>query len=546
MKQKIIFSAIATLVSLAVWPCTNLIVGRKASADGSVMITYSADDYGSYGFLHFYPAADHAPGTMRKLYDYETNNYLGEIPEVAHTYNVIGQINEHQLSIMETTFGGREELTDTTGLLDYGSLMYVTLQRARTAREAIDVWTSLVETYGYRSEGESITIADPNDVWVLEIIGKGPGRKGAVWVARRLPEDCITGHANQARITRFPLKDPANCLYAKDVISLAREKGWFSGKDADFSFRDAYAPNDFSGRRICEARVWTFFNRFCAGMDRYLPYAMGIQPDTEEMPWCIKPDTLVSLNALKQAMRDHYEGTPMQMTADLGAGPYEAPYRPTPLYFQVDSVKYFNERPISTQQTAVTYLAQLRSWLPNHIGGLLWVGCDDANMVAYTPLYCCTTVCPEPYAQETADPFTFSLRSAYWMQNALSNFVYPRYCQLFPELRTVRDRLDTELETEAQKTDRQAQAMDRDAAVRFLTDFTVQSTERMMTCWQQLFQRIIVKYNDMAIKPERDGQFLKTPGGDHVPLTRTGYPDRFRRAIIRETGNRYLVPTDPE
>lgn len=542
MKKKLLFTAFAALVTLSVCPCTNLIVGRKASTDGSIMITYSADDYGSYGYLHFYPAADHAPGTMRALYDYETNNFLGEIPEVAHTYNVIGQVNEHQLSIMETTFGGREGLADTTGLFDYGSLMYVTLQRARTAREAIDVWTNLVETYGYRSEGESITIADANDVWVLEMVGKGPGRKGAVWVARRLPEDCITGHANQARITRFPLKDPKNCVYAKDVISFAREKGWFSGKDEEFSFRDAYAPNDFGARRICEARVWTFFNRFCAGMDKYLPYAMGLEQNTEEMPWCIKPDTLVSLNALKQAMRDHYEGTPMQMTADIGAGPYEAPYRPTPLYFEVDSVKYFNERPISTQQTAVTYLAQLRSWLPNHIGGLLWVGCDDANMVAYTPLYCCTTVCPEPYAQETADPFTFSLRSAYWVQNALSNFVYPRYSQLFPELRAVRDRLDTELESEAQQMDLKAQSMDREAAVRQLTDFTVKSTEHMMTSWQQLFQRIIVKYNDMAIKPEKNGQFIKTPGGDHVPLIRTGYPDRFRRAIIRETGNRYLAP----
>ncbi|MBQ7494486.1 MAG: C69 family dipeptidase [Bacteroidaceae bacterium] len=544
MKKKLLLSAIAALVTLSVWPCTNLIVGRKASADGSVMITYSADDYGSYGFLHFYPAADHAPGTMRKLFDYETNNLLGEIPEAPHTYNVIGQINEHQLSIMETTFGGREGLADTTGLFDYGSLMYVTLQRASTAREAIDVWTSLVETYGYRSEGESITIADPNDVWVLEMVGKGPGRKGAVWVARRLPEDCITGHANQARITRFPLKDPKNCVYAKDVISFAREKGWFNGKDADFSFRDAYAPNDFGARRICEARVWTFFNRFCAGMDKYLPYAMGIEENTEEMPWCIKPDTLVSLNALKQAMRDHFEGTPMDMTSDIGNGPYEAPYRPTPLYFEVDSIKYFNERPISTQQTAVTYLAQLRSWLPNHIGGLLWVGCDDANMVAYTPLYCCTTVCPEPYAQETADPFTFSLRSAYWVQNALSNFIYPRYCQLFPELRATRDRLDTELETEAQKIDQQAQRMERDAAVRHLTDFTVKSTDRMMDQWQQLFQRIIVKYNDMAIKPEKDGQFIKTPGGDHVPLIRTGYPDRYRRAIIRETGDRYRAPAN--
>lgn len=542
MKKKLLFLALAALSAVSGMACTNLIVGRKASADGSVMITYSADDYGSYGFLHFYPAADHAAGSMRRLYDYETNNYLGEIPEVAHTYNVIGQVNEHQLSIMETTFGGREGLADTTGLFDYGSLMYVTLQRARTAREAIDVWTRLVEQYGYRSEGESITLADPNDVWVLEIMGKGPGRKGAVWVARRLPEDCITGHANQARITRFPLKDPKNCVYSKDVISFAREKGWFNGKDADFSFRDAYAPNDFGARRICEARVWTFFNRFCQGMDKYLPYAMGIEEQTEEMPWCVKPDTLVSLNALKQAMRDHYEGTPMQMTADLGAGPYEAPYRPTPLYFEVDGKKYFNERPISTQQTAVTYLAQLRSWLPNHIGGVLWVGCDDANMVAYTPLYCCTTQCPEPYAQETADPFTFSLRSAYWVQNALSNFVYPRYCQLFPELRAERDRLDAELETEAQRMDLRAQRMERDEAVKQLTAFTVKSADTMMQRWQQLFQRIIVKYNDMTEKPEKNGQYVKTPGGDHVPVIRPGYPERYRRAVVGETGNRYLSP----
>ncbi|MBO4800406.1 MAG: C69 family dipeptidase [Bacteroidaceae bacterium] len=542
MKKKLLFSAIALMMAMGAEACTNLIVGKKASADGSVMITYSADDYGSYGYLHFYPAADHAPGTMHRLYHYETNNYLGEIPEVAHTYNVIGQVNEYQLSIMETTFGGREELADSTGLLDYGSLMYLTLQRAKTAREAVDVWTNLVETYGYASEGESITMADPNEVWVLEIIGKGPGRKGAVWVALRLPDDCITGHANQSRITRFPLKDPKNCVYAKDVISLAREKGYYSGKDADFSFRDAYAPNDFSGRRICDARVWTFFNRFCKGMDKYLPYVMGIEQNTEEMPWCVKPDTPVSLNALKQAMRDHYEGTPMDMTSDLGAGPYEAPYRPTPLTFEVDGKKYFNERPISTQQTAVTYLAQLRSWLPNHIGGILWVGCDDANMVAYTPLYCCTTVCPEPYDEHTAGPFEFSARSAYWMQNALSNFIYPRYCQLFPELRVARDRLDAEMEALTVKTDQEAQRMERDEAVKHLTAVTVKAADDMMDRWNQLFQRIIVKYNDMTEKPEKDGMYIKTTGGDHVPVIRPGYPERYRRALIKATGDRYLKP----
>lgn len=532
----IVFSCIDAMA------CTNLIVGRKASADGSVMITYSADDYGSFGYLHFYPAGDHAPGTMRPLYDYETNNYLGEIPEAPHTYGVIGQINEHQLSVMETTFGGREELTDTTGLLDYGSLMYLTLQRARTAREGIDVWTKLVDTYGYRSEGESITLADPNEVWVLELIGKGPGRKGAVWVARRLPDDCITGHANQARITRFPLKDKQNCLYSKDVIKFAREKGYFSGKDAEFSFRDAYAPNDFSARRICEARVWSFFNRFCDGMERYLPYALGIENDVEEMPWCIRPDRLVSLNDLKMAMRDHYEGTPMDMTSDVGAGPYEAPYRPTPLFFEVDSVKYFNERPISTQQTAVTYLAQLRSWLPAHIGGVLWVGFDDANMVPYAPVYCCSTRCPEAYAEQTADAFTFSTKSAYWVQNALSNFVYPRYSQLFPEVQTARDRLDAELEGLQAKMDAEAAGMTTEEAVQHLTAYTVRTSALMMNRWRQLFERLIVKYNDMTEKPEENGLFKKTAGGEHVPVIRPGYPERFRRVIVEKTGNRYRKP----
>lgn len=533
----------ATLFSISDgWACTNLIVGKRASKDGSVMITYSADDYGSYGYLHFYPAGDHAPGTMRPLYDYETNNYLGEIPEAPHTYHVIGQVNEHQLSVMETTFGGREELTDTTGLLDYGSLMYLTLQRARTAREAIDVWTNLVDTYGYRSEGESITLADPNEVWVLELIGKGPGRRGAVWVARRLPDDCITGHANQSRITTFPLKDKQNCLYSKDVIKFAREKGYFNGKDAEFSFRDAYAPNDFSARRICEARVWSFFNRFCDGMDRYLPYVLGKEDVTEEMPWCVRPDRLVSLNDLKQAMRDHYEGTPMDMTADIGAGPYEAPYRPTPLFFEVEGRKYFNERPISTQQTAVTYLAQLRSWLPSHVGGVLWVGFDDANMVPYAPVYCCSTFCPEPYAEQTADPFTFSAKSAYWLQNALSNFVYPRYSQLFPELQAARDRLDAELESLQEKIDTEAAAMSEAEAVSHLTAYTARTAGLMLDRWRQLFERIIVKYNDMTEKPEENGHYKKTAGGDHVPVIRPGYPERYRREIVRQTGERYLVP----
>lgn len=522
--------------------CTNLIVGKRASADGSVMISYNADDYGSYGFLRFYPAGQHPKGTMRALYDYETNNYLGEIPEADYTYNVIGLVNEHQLSIMETTFGGREELANEEGLLDYGELMYVTLQRARTAREAVDVMTNLADTYGYRSEGESFTIADPNEVWILEMIGKGKGQRGAVWVARRLPEDCITAHANQSRITRFPLKDKANCVYSKDVIRFARERGYFAGRDADFSFRDAYAPNDFSGRRICDARVWSFFNHHADGMDRYLPYILGRDKDCEEMPWCIKPTAPVTLNQLKQDMRDHYEGTPLDMTSDIGAGPYEAPYRPTPLYFEVDSVKYFNERPISTQQTATTYIAQLRSWLPSHVGGVLWVGCDDANMISYTPIYCCTTQLPECYDPRTADAFTFSMRSAYWMCNAVSNFIYPRYSQLFPALKEVRDQLDSEFESLQDATDKQALAMSEEEARRHLTAYSVRSASLMMDRWHQLFERLMVKYNDFTEKPEENGRYLRTPGGEHVPVIRPGYPEAFRRQIVNQTGDRYRVP----
>lgn len=541
MKQSIATFAFL-LAAIPALACTNLIVGKRASADGSVMVTYNADDYGSYGFLHFYPAGTHAPGTMRPLYHYETNNYLGEIPDAPYTYGVVGQINDQQLTIMETTYGGREELVDSTGLLDYGSLMYLTLQRAKTAREAIDVWVSLADTYGYQSEGESITFADPNDVWVMDMIGRGPGVKGILWVARRLPDDCITGHANQARITTFPLKDKDNCLYAKDVIKFAREKGYFSGKDAEFSFRDAYAPNDFGGRRICDARVWSFFNRFVAGMYRYLPYVQGIEENTEELPWCVKPDQPVTLNALKQAMRDHFEGTPLSLTEDIGCGPYEMPYRPTPLYYKVDDVKYFNERPISTQQTAVTYIAQMRSWLPNHIGGVLWVGLDDANMVAYTPLYCCATEIPECYSEGVANAFTYSHKSAYWLCNAVSNFVYPRYCQLFPELQTVRDQLDKDFEGLLDKTDKEAQAMSTDEAVRHLTGYGCRAASAMMDRWRGLFERLIVKYNDMAEKPEENGQFKRTAGGEHVPVIRPGYPERYRRQIIRQTGDRYKIP----
>lgn len=524
--------------------CTNLIVGKKASKDGSVIISYSQDSYGSFEPLRVIPAADHPAGTMHPLYHYETSNYLGEVPEVAHTYGIVGLMNEHQLTIHETTFGGREELTDTiSGLIDYGSLMVLTLQRAKTARQAIDVMTKLTQDYGYESEGESFTIADPNEVWILEMIGKGPGRKGTVWVAVRIPDDCISGHANHSRIHQFPLKDKDNCLYAKDVISFAREKGYFSGKDAEFSFSKAYAPADFGALRYCEARVWSYYNKWAAeDMAPYLPYAMG-DTSGQVLPLYVKPKAQLSVQDLKDMMRDHYEGTPLALTDDLGMGPWEMPYRPTPLSFEVDGKKYFNERPISTQQSACVYVSQMRSWLPNHIGGVTWFANDDANMAAFTPVYCCTTTAPECYAATTADAFHFSTRSAYWVENWVSNMVYLRYNLLFPELQRVRDRLEADYNSLQDETENKAAAMGKEEAVKFLSAYSHRICGAMMDEWNQLAQLIIVKYNDMAVKRMDDnGQYEKTPGGDPRPVLRPGYPEKYRQQIIKQTGSRYQVP----
>lgn len=523
--------------------CTNLIVGKKASKDGSVIVSYSCDDYGAYGFMNFLPGGKHKKGEMRQLYHYESNNWLGEIPEASETYTVVGLMNEHQLCIHETTFGGREELCDTvSGLLDYGSLMYVTLQRAKTAREAIKVMTKLVEDYGYESEGESFTIADPNEVWVMDMIGKGPGNKGAVWVAVRVPDDCICGHANQSRIRRFPLKDKENCIYSKDVISFARQKGFFNGKDEEFSFSDAYAPADFGALRYCEARVWSYFNKWAAeDMKAYLPYAMGDKNATP-MPLYVRPKALLSVQDVKDMMRDHYEGTPLEIQSDLGMGPWEMPYRPTPLSYEVDGQKYFNERPISTQQTANVYVDQMRAYLPNYIGGVTWFGNDDTNMVPLTPVYCCAENVPECYSVKTADTFTFSTRSAYWVQNWVSNMVYMRYSLLFPELQKVRDRIEADFNSLQAETEQKAAAMPEAEAKKFLSAYSHRAAQSMMDEWNTLAQTIIVRYNDMAVKKvDQNGQYLKTPGGNQRPVLRPGYPEAFRRKIVEQAGERYKV-----
>lgn len=529
------------------WACTNFIVGKKASADGSVICSYNADDYGLFIGLCHYPAGKHEKGSVRKIYDWDTNVYHGQIPEAEVTYNVIGNINEYQVSIGETTFGGREELVDTTGILDYGSLIYIALQRSKTAREAIKVMTTLTDKYGYSSGGETFTICDPNEAWIMEMIGKGPGRKGTVWVAVRIPDDAICAHANQSRIRTFNQKDKKNVMFSKDCITFAREKGWFSGKDADFSFCEAYAYPDFSGRRFCEARVWSFFNHFSTDMERYLPYAEGKVKDAEPMPLWIKPNRKVSVQDIQECMRDHYEGTPFSLDKDPGQGVWNMPYRPTPLTYKVDGKEYFNERPTSTQQTAFSYVAQLRSWLPRQIGGVLWFGNDDGNMVAYTPVYCGNTSQPECYNTKGADAVTFSMKNAFWVCNWVSNMVYPRYSLMFGSLKSVRDSLETSYFSAQAEIERKAMVLydeNPSLAIDFLTDYSIDKAQQMIDRWRQLGTYLIVKYNDMAIKPDEDGRFIRTETGLGATVERPGFPVNVAREIVKSSGDRYAVPEE--
>lgn len=546
--MKRIVLVVSLLVSyFSSWACTNFIVGKKASADGSVICSYNADDYGLFIGLCHYPAGKHEKGSVRKIYDWDTNVYHGQIPEAEVTYNVIGNINEYQVSIGETTFGGREELVDTTGILDYGSLIYIALQRSKTAREAIKVMTTLTDKYGYCSGGETFTICDPNEAWIMEMIGKGPGRKGTVWVAVRIPDDAICAHANQSRIRTFNQKDKKNVMFSKDCITFAREKGWFSGKDADFSFCEAYAYPDFSVRRFCEARVWSFFNHFSTDMERYLPYAEGKVKDAEPMPLWIKPNRKVSVQDIQECMRDHYEGTPFSLDKDPGQGVWNMPYRPTPLTYKVDGKEYFNERPTSTQQTAFSYVAQLRSWLPRQIGGVLWFGNDDGNMVAYTPVYCGNTSQPECYNTKDADAVTFSMKNAFWVCNWVSNMVYPRYSLMFGSLKSVRDSLETSYFSAQAEIERKAMVLydeNPSLAIDFLTDYSIDKAQQMIDRWRQLGTYLIVKYNDMAIKPDEDGRFIRTETGLGATVERPGFPENVAREIVKSSGDRYAVPEE--
>ena len=527
--------------------CSNFIVGKKASVDGSVMCSYSADDYGMFQNLCHYPAAKHAKGEMRKIYDWDTNKYHGEIPEAAQTYSVIGNINEWQVTIAETTYGGREEMVDSTGIMDYGSLIYVALQRSKTAREAIKVMTTLANTCGYNSEGETFTICDPNEAWIMEMMGKGAGSKGAVWVALRIPDDAICAHANQSRIGKFNMKDKKNVMYAKDVVSFARSKGWFQGKDADFSWKMAYAKPDFSGRRFCDARAWSMLNHFY-DMTPYLDWALGKNPDAQDMPLWVVPNKKVSVKDVENVMRDHYEGTPLSVAdgSDIGGGIWEMPYRPTPLIYKVDGKQYFNERPVSTQQSGFVFVSQMRSWLPREIGGVFWFANDDANMAAFTPVYCSMTERPECYNTPGADALHFSKKNAYWVCNMTSNMVYPRYSLMFPTLKEVRDSLDNSYFAAQAGVEKKAQelyAQNPQAAVKYLNDYSVEKAQQMLARWNQLFEFMVVKYNDMIIKPtDKNGTFEKTQYGLGARPARPGYPEKYAKELVKQSGDKFLVP----
>ena len=482
--------------------CTGLLVGKKASTDGSVMISYAADSHGLYGEMYHWPAATWPKGATLDVVEWDTGKPLGTIAQVERTYNVVGNMNEHQLAITESTFGGRRELRDTAGIMDYGSLIYITLQRAKTAREAIKVMTDLVAEYGYYSGGETFSIADKQEAWVMEMVGKGPGRKGAIWVAIRIPDDCISAHANQSRIQQIPFDDKENCLYAPDVVSFAREKGYFKGKDADFSFQQAYCPYDFGALRGCEARVWSFFRQYDPSMDQYTDFIKG-DPTKQPMPLYIKPNRKLSVQDVQQGMRNHFEGTDLDMTKDAGAGPYKVPYRWRPMTFKVDGVEYTNERAIATQQTGFVIVPQMREWLPDEIGGILWFGVDDADMAVFNPVYASSVRVPECYRVGNGDLLNFSWTSAFWMHNWVANMAYHKYSFMIQDIRKVQQELENHYQEVIPAIDKAAQelyAKDPKEAVEFLTWFSTSTADNATARWKKLGEYLVVKYIDGNVK----------------------------------------------
>ena len=556
--------------------CTNVLVTKGASTDGSNMVSYAADSHQLYGELYYAPAGVWKAGDMRQINEWDTGKYLGLIPQVGRTYQRVGNMNEHQLIIAETTYGGRPELEDPNGVMDYGSLIYVALERAKTAREAIDIIVDLANTYGYYSSGESFSLADKDEVWVMDLIGKGPDNKGIVWVARRVPDGYICAHANQARISTFPLNDPDNCIYAPDVITFAREKGYFSGEDKDFSFCDAYAPLDFSGMRGCEARAWSAFNILCDGKFTYLDengnevtadaydyidYAMGWDK-TKRFPLFVKPSRKISIKNVADVMRDHYEGTPMDMTVDAGAGGNALPYRWRPMGFEYEGKKYVNERAIATQQTGFWFVGQSRGWLPDEIGGVNWFGCDDAATSYLTPIYTSTYEVPESFRVGNGNMITYSPTSAFWMTNRVANACYKAYNIMFPTVDAAIDAWEAEMAEAVAKADQEALALynaaaekprkqikrnnkagkvvDPYASVReYLTRFSVDNAQKIFEKWVALEQLLLVKFIDGNVKAQNeDGSFVTNEHTDCIPakITQPGYTDKWKEVTAKDHG----------
>ena len=525
--------------------CTNFIITRGASTDGSIMVTYAADSHQLYGCLYKYTPSKRA-AAMMPVYEWDTGKYLGDIPQAEVTYSTVGNMNEHSLIITETTFGGREELVDPEGRVDYGSLIYIALQRARTAREAIDVIVDLANTYGYASSGESFSIADTEEAWIMELIGKGPGNKGIVWVARRIPDGYICAHANQARITTFPKDDPENCLYAPDVISFAREKGYYSGDDADFSFCDAYAPLNFSAMRACEARVWSFFRTFADDMDKYVDYAMGYNA-ANRMPLWVKPAAKISPKQVFDAMRDHFEDTPMDMTKDLGAGGHGLPYRWRPMSFEVDGKEYINERATATQQTGFWMVGQAR---PGKTG-ILWFGVDDAATSCLTPIYCNATEVPECFAEGNGSMLEYSPTSAFWLFNRVTNFAYLRYDMMSADIRKVVDFWERSMLEAVAGVDWTVEGMSPKQQRKHLTQFSVNTAQVMFENWTRLDKYLLIKYMDGNVKSEHDdvlcyvigeggdaSHFVDNGNGRDIPddIQFPGYNDKWKRAVVEDNG----------
>ena len=557
MKKLLSAALAATLISFSsadALACTNMLVGKKASVNGSTMISYNADSHTLYGELYYTPAADHAPGAMRKVIEWDTNKPLGEIPQPAHTYRVVGNVNEWQVTIAESTWGGRHRLSDKNGIIDYGSLIYIALERSKTAREAIDVMTSLVSEYGYYSSGETFSIGDPNEIWVMDLVGKGTGNTGAVWVAQRIPDDCISAHANQARIHKFPqakkkLNKKMNryevgdsCMFSADLIPFGRTLG-YEGSDADFDFAATFGDLDYSAFRGCDGRVWAFFNRYASGMERYFDFVDMVE-GAEVLPLYVKPDRLLSHRDIQDALGDHFEGTPWDMTKDVGGGPFHSPYRWRPMHFEVDGVTYTHERAIGTQQTGFSFVAEMRGWLPREVGAKTWFAADDAATAIFMPIYNNILEAPLCLRVGNGDMLTFSWTSAFWMTNWVANQCYSRYEDMKVDVDRVRNKIMDRWDAETDSIDAQAVALLKNSTsdvTAFLNEYTARESNGATEAYKDLGIYLLVKYLDGNIKQEKDGEFARTPYGmaDHPKQPK--YSEEFYRAIVNQIGDKIKV-----